>query len=426
MSAVRIATIAVVAVAVAEVAAWLLRPRGETAEPVRVSEHSYFSEDQLERAREYRSGQRLLLAGSLAVQGGLLILLVAGRPRFARQALDRAADRPVRGGAAAGALLALSLGAVALPFGLAAHERAVDVGLSTQGLGDWSLDQSKAAGIAVVLGAGAGALAIGLARRLGRRWWLPAAGAVVAFEVVFVWLAPVALAPLFNRFEPLEQGRARSDVLELGERAGVEIGEVYRVDASRRSTALNAYVDGIGSTKRVVVYDNLLEDANRAQLRSVVAHELAHVDGRDVPRGMLWVALVAPLAMLLVARSSEVMARRFGAPPDAPAALPATALALSAVALLLGVVGNQLSRSVEERADTFALDLTGDPRSFISLQRHLAERNLSDPDPPALIHFLLGSHPSTIDRIGAAESWAASHPPKPTAASPTAPTIPDR
>jgi STE24 endopeptidase len=401
----RVGAAAVAAVIVAEAGVWLLRPREPEIEPASVREGDYFNSAQLERARDYQSGQRALLVGAIALQGGVLLVLALGRPRIARRGLDALGRRPVLGAAAAGAGLALTLSLVALPLQAAAHERSVDVGLSTQGFGAWLADQAKAGAIGAVLAAGGAALLIALLRRFGRLWWIPATGAVIALEVVFVWLAPVLLAPLFNRFEPLPQGRARQEVLELGRRADVEIGDVYRVDASRRSTALNAYVDGIGPTKRVVLYDNLLRGVERPALRSVVAHELAHVKHRDILRGMAWVALVAPLALLFAGELGSRLARRQGADPGTPAALPAFALALALTAFVVGLIGNQLSRQVEESADIYALELTDDPEALIDLQRRLADANLADPDPPGIVTALLRTHPPTIERIGAAVAW---------------------
>lgn len=401
----RVGAAAVAAVIVAEAAVWLLRPRDGGIEPASVRESDYFSEAQLERARDYQGGQRALFVGTIALQGGVLVVLALGRPRLVRRRLDALGRRPVLGAAAAGAGLALTLALVALPLQVAAHERAVDVGLSTQGIGAWLADQGKSGAIGAALAAAGAAILIALVRRFGRLWWIPATGAVIAIEVVFVWLAPVVLAPLFNRFEPLREGRARAEVLELGERAGVDIGEVYRVDASRRSTALNAYVDGIGPTKRVVLYDNLLAGVERPALRSVVAHELAHVKHRDILRGMAWVALVAPLALVFVWELGSRLARRSGADPGTPAALPAFAVALTVATFVLGLVGNQLSREVEESADTFALELTDDPDALIDLQRRLAVANVGDPDPPGIVTNLLRTHPPTIERIGAAEAW---------------------
>src|SRR6266511_2255387 len=229
----RLGATAVAAVVVAEAAAWLLRPR-EVIEPVHAEEGAFFTQRELDRARDYRSGQRLIFVGSLAAEGVLLVLLATGRPAQVRRGLERLGERPALGGAAAAGGLSVAVAVVTLPFAVAAHERSVDVGLSTQEIGDWAFDWLKATGIGALLAGAVGTAALALIRRFGGRWWIPGSVAVVAAAAVFTWLAPVILEPVFNKFEKLEPGKARDDVLELGERAGIDIGEVYRVDASRR------------------------------------------------------------------------------------------------------------------------------------------------------------------------------------------------
>jgi STE24 endopeptidase len=154
-----------------------------------------------------------------------------------------------------------------------------------------------------------------------------------------------------------------------------------------------------------VLYDNLLEALDRGERRSVIAHELSHAENQDVPRGLLWLALVTPLALLLSSQLASSFSGREGRELGAPAALPALALALAVVSFGVGVVGNQLSREVEAKADTRALELTDDPKSLIRLQREIALRNVTDPDPPEPYRLLFASHPSTVERIGAALAW---------------------
>jgi STE24 endopeptidase len=213
------------------------------------------------------------------------------------------------------------------------------------------------------------------------------------------------IAPLFNKFKELPPGQARSDVLELARKAGVDVGHVYEVDASRRTTAINAYVNGVGSSKRVVLYDTLLKDLNRGERNAVVAHELGHVHGNDIWRGLLFVAIVTPLSLIFVSTMAGAISKGRGVEPGQPAYLPAFALAIAATSFVIGIAGNQLSRAVEARADTFSLELTNDPKGMIELQQKLADRNLSDPDPPDAFSFLFGTHPPAIDRIGAALAW---------------------
>jgi len=393
-------------IVVAEGAVLLLAPSEEGIPPESVAASDYFEPAALERAEDFRDGQRLLLVGGLAAQAIVVGALAVGRPRAARNLLAGLSARSVLGTAAAGVLVVVVAEVAAFPTTLAAHERSVDAGLATQTLGPWLGDQAKGLTIGAVL-AGAGAAALsGLIRRSPRRWWVPGSILVVSYGAAMSLLAPILIAPRFNDFDELPpSSELRADVVELGERAGVEVGNVYRIDASRRSTALNAYVAGLGPTKRVVLYDTLIEGASEPELRSVVAHELGHVAHSDIPRGILFAAIVTPLGLLFVRELSGAMSRRSGAEPGSAAAVPALFLAIGLVTFAVNVPANQLSRDVEASADAFALRITDDPAGLVDLHVRLAERNLSDVDPPGWATALFGTHPSTLERIGSARAW---------------------
>jgi STE24 endopeptidase len=399
-----------IAVVAAGAATFALRPRTGLLEPAPVAAEAYFSPSELDRARDYREPQRLLALGGLAIEGATLAILAFRPPRRLRRALERGRGRPILVAAAAGAGLALLLVVVGLPLSAIGEQRARDVGLSTQNWGGWIGDLAKATGISMVMTAFGATVLMGLIRRFPRSWFAFGAVAVVLLSAVFVFFSPVLIDPLFNKFERLPDGPLRSEVLDLARRSGVDVGEVYRVDASRRTTGANAYVNGIGHTKRVVLYDNLLRDFPPEQVRSVVAHELGHVKHRDVPRGLLWLAIVAPAGTFLVQRLTERLA------PDArggrragPAVLPAAALSIALVAFLMNIPGNAMSRRVEAAADGYSLGLDRDPAAFIGLERELAIRNVSDPDPPSWLVVLFGTHPKTVDRIGYALTWSRGH-----------------
>jgi STE24 endopeptidase len=388
----------VTAVVVAEAAVLVMRPRDRGPEPVPVEPRAYFSQAQIEKAEDFRGGQLWIFVGQTAI--GLAVLaLIARRPPERLAGLKR----PVLAGAAVAAAISVATGLAALPLSAVARERAKDVGLVTQDwvgyAGDVVKSQALGAGFAALGGA---VLVFGM-RRFGRRWWLPGAAVVVAFATITTYAGPVVLDPLFNDFKRLPPGELRADVLELSRAAGVDVGEVYEMDASRRTTAANAYVAGVGRTKRVVLYDTLIEDFEPAETRLVVAHELGHVHHHDVRNGLIWVALVAPFGMWAAALLAERLAPRDAA--LGPRAVPAVALALALVVPVVTFVSNQLSRDVERRADAFSLELTRDPRTFIAFHERLAVKNVSDPDPPALARFLLGTHPSTIQRLGMGEAF---------------------
>lgn len=391
----------VAAFVVAEAAVLLLRPRDGVISPAPVDPRSYFTPAQLDRARDYRHGQLVLFAAGTAIEAALLVWLVRRPPARLRGPFRR----PVLVGAGAGAALSVGLAAVQLPVGAISHHRSVEVGLSTQNWGPWLGDVAKSTAIGAGFAGLGAAAALGLMRRFPRSWWVPGSALAVGFATLSIYLGPVVLDPIFNRFSALPEGRTRSDVLALAGEAGVDVGQVYEVDASRRTTASNAYVTGLGRTKRVVLYDNLLKDFTRDEVRLVVAHELGHVHYRDVPRGLLYVALVAPASLYAAA----LLTRRL-APPEprpGPAALPALALSIAVVSIGVTVVANQLSRRIEARADSYSLRLTDAPEPFIGFERGIALRNVADPDPPDWLITLLATHPPTVDRIGIAKAFEA-------------------
>ncbi|CAN5633098.1 hypothetical protein BH20ACT17_BH20ACT17_09770 [soil metagenome] len=390
----------VVAVVVAEAAVVLLRPRGGIIEPAHVRPQSYFSAQQIERARDFQRPQLVLYGGILVVELALLALLVARPPRRLRGPFRR----PLLAAALAGAALSVAVSAAPLPLKVVARERARDVGLVTQSWGGYAADLAKSWALAALFAALGALVAVGLIRRFPCGWWLPGSVIVVAFGAATVYAGPVLLDPLFNSFKRVPPGQTRADVLELARKAGVEVGAVYEVDASRRTTAANAYVTGLGHTKRVVLYDTLLKNFERDELRLVVAHELAHVHHEDIRNALLYLAIVAPFGLLAVACLTRRLAPGDGLRPD-PALLPALALSVVIVSATLTVVSNQLSREVEARADSFALRLDGQPDAFISFERAIALRNLSDPDPPGWVTFLTATHPATIERIGIGEAY---------------------
>jgi len=177
---------------------------------------------------------------------------------------------------------------------------------------------------------------------------------------------------------------------------------VYAVDASRRTTAANAYVTGLGPTKRVVLYDTLLDRYSRDEIRMVVAHELGHVRFRDVPRNVAFAAVTAPAAGLAVQQLSAALSAERGT----PAMLPGLALAAGVVSVPIGMIGNRLSRAVERRADQYSLELAGASDAFISFERAIALQNVAELAPPRWVTALMASHPPTDERIGAAVAFA--------------------
>jgi Zn-dependent protease with chaperone function len=293
------------------------------------------------------------------------------------------------------AVLAL-VGAACLPIdlwrGLLRERR---FGLSTQTLRGWLADRAKAEAIELVLAAVVWAAAVEIAH-VWPRWWPAAESAALALFVLFMsFVAPVVLEPVFNRFRPLEDERLAAALRSLAERAGVPVRDVLVADASRRTTRTNAYVSGLGPTRRVVVWDTLLDEADEPELELVVAHELGHRVERHVLQGTL-LAMAGAVALVLLLRAALGTL----APSDFPeAALLFTGVELAAMPALAWV-----SRRWERQADRWSLELTGDRDAFVRAHLALARKNLSDLDPPRLAYVMLFTHPTPPERLALARA----------------------
>lgn len=298
-----------------------------------------------------------------------------------------------------------------LPFGIALRHLRLEQGLAAGSWTAWSLDLVKGELITTVSTSIALIALIGCSRVWPRMW--PVIGGVAAAGLVLAgsFVYPLVVEPVFNQFESLEDGALRSGVLSLAEREGVDVDEVLVADASRRTTTLNAYVSGFGHTRRVVLYDTLVEGTPRDETLSVVAHELAHAKYADVVTGTLLGAAGASVAVgllgLLLPRRRSADASDDATSPGGPGIDPAVVpriLALAALAAVLAApVQNGISRTIEVRADRTALEVTQDPEAFVDLQRRLALRSQADPTPPAWSQWWFGSHPTVLERIALAD-----------------------
>ncbi len=312
-----------------------------------------------------------------------------------------------------GGLLVLAVAdLVTLPFAAWRHTVLVRYGLSTQDWGGWAVDLVKGYAVGAVLAAIALLGFFGLTRLLPNWWWAVGAAGAAALVVLLTFIFPVLVEPVFNKFTPMADGPLRTELMELAARDGVPVRDVLVADASRRTTALNAYVSGIGPTRRIVVYDTLLREAAPAETVGVVAHELGHAKRGDVVIGTVIGALGAAALVvgLYLLGGWGWLLRRAGVDSIAePKALGLLLAVATMAGLLAGPAQAFVSRLIEARADQHALELTGDAAGFEDMQQRLSLVNLSDPDPPAWEQALFGSHPTTVERMAAARAYARTH-----------------
>src|SRR5262245_20805043 len=370
-----------------------------------------FTEEQVSRARRYHRPLYTAATVGLILDSGVLALIVFS-------ALGGRLSAPLEHSpwwARVIGLTAVVAGVralVGLPISFwAGFSRERRWGFSTQGLAGWLIDLVKGFGVALLLTAAALTVLVGSARLFPSMWPLVAAAAGAAMVLTLGFAGPVVIEPLFNRFTPLSDVELAARLQAVAERAHVPVKTVLVTDASRRTRKTNAYVSGLGKTRRLVLYDTLVARASPAELSLVLAHELGHRRARHLLKGTLLgiVGLAAFIAILWTLLCSPDFRTAIGAPAGAgdPRVVPFVLL-LAVILETLGMpFAAALSRRWERDADRFSLQLTHDLDSFENAHSALPTANLSDLDPPRPIYLALFTHPTPLERIETARHLAA-------------------
>lgn len=397
-------TTALVAVA-AVVVPWDWTPGGDLAP---VDPTAGLPADALARIEAY--SERATAYGLTATAVGLVVTLALGLTPWGARLVRRLPGRrwwPVQLLVAV-AVLGLIGRLVTLPLAIPAEKLRRSYGLSTQDWESYAWDQLLGLLVSVLLTTVVLIVIIVLARRFRRTWWWLASVLVAGLVVAGSYLYPLVIEPLYNEFRPMQDGPLRSSLIALAADDGITVDDVLVADASKRTSTVNAYVSGFGATKRLVVYDTLVDGTPRDEVRQVVAHELGHAVEDDVLTGTSLGALsaMAGVTLLVLVATSGPVRRRAGVDGLQEVTAVPLVLALVAVGSLLALPAeNFVSRALEARADRHALELTQDPDTLVALQQRLATRNLNDPDPPRWLYLWFSSHPSGAQRVALARSW---------------------
>lgn len=281
-------------------------------------------------------------------------------------------------------------------------------GQSNQMLKGWIIDRLKGLAVGAPLGLILLELLYLALRATGDLWWLWAAGGMLVFTVLLSNLAPILIAPLFNKYVPLgEEHRELADrLLALAERAGTKVRGVFKFDMSRRTKSANAALTGIGNTRRIVLGDTLINEFSVDEVETVLAHELGHHVNRDIPLLITLGTLMTTIGLYLASLGLNWAIGYFGFNGVADvAAFPALGLILGAYGLVTMPLENAVSRWRERKADEYALQATGKREAFASAFTRLANQNLGEVDPEKWVVFLFYSHPPLGERIAKAQAW---------------------
>lgn len=271
-------------------------------------------------------------------------------------------------------------------------------GLSNQTTAMWFADFGKEKGIEIILSIGAFTGIYALMVYIPRYWWLIAASIMAVFIVIGVYLYPVLIDPLFYRFEKLDDVKLREEILEITDKADIEIEDILVADASRRTIRANAYFTGLGSTRRIVLYDNLINDFSRDEVLSVVAHEAAHWKYAHIIKNMAISIAGGFIGFFIL----NIIFYRAGITASMRSIF-VLILVISLITFISLPFRNIASRYFEKQADELSLEITGKYDAQISLMIGLAASNLSNVEPHPVIRSILYSHPPIMERILFAE-----------------------
>ncbi len=283
-------------------------------------------------------------------------------------------------------------------------------GLSNQTFSKWLGDSLKSLAVGTVMGALFLWVPYLLIRRSPQRWWLYTAMAAVPFLCLTMLIAPVWIDPLFNTFGPMKNKALETRILQLADRAGIEGGRVYEVDKSTDTKTLNAYVAGVGGTKRIVLWDTIIARLDEPQLLFVMGHEMGHYVLNHIWKLLAVISVLIAVLLYAVHRTAgAVIARqhaRFGFTELSDvASLPLIMLLFSLAFLVASPMALGINRHFEHEADRFGLEITRTNRaaalSFVRLQ----EDNLANPRPHWLVRLFRQSHPTLAERIEFANSY---------------------
>jgi Zn-dependent protease with chaperone function len=406
------------------------QPQAEVHQPATVRGAYTLPPEKLKVAIEYTRRRTLLgFAEPVWGIGQLLLLLVLGVAAWMRRVAIRASGHWwVQAFVFYFFFLAVT-SLLSLPLDMYGHHVSVAYGQSVQQWGSWFADQAKSFALTYAVGGLLVMLLFFVIGRSSKKWWFWLWFPMMAAVVFGVFITPILIDPLFNQFEPLD----RSDpalvtrLEKVAARGGISIppDRMFLMKASEKVTGLNAYVTGIGASKRVVVWDTSIAKATPDEISAIFAHEMGHYVLNHIYKGIACAGVLLVVLFWIGYHAVQWLLERFGAAwgiagQNDWAAFVVIMLVLSVLSFLSDPLVNGISRSQEHAADVYGQEaahgILADPQATgVQTFRLLGEESLVDPTPHPFVEFWLFSHPSIADRAAFAaayDPWAPGQEPK--------------
>src|SRR5215468_4648307 len=360
-------------------------------------------------ARRYNRLRRWVGIGEFALTVGFLIVLViTGWAGWLRDLAYQGAFQSYTLAVFGYSLLLILIGKlVGLGLDFYSYRLEQRYQLSNQKLRGWLWDEVKGVLVSVVLAGALVELLYFIIRQFPQQWWLLAWLGFLGVVVLIAQLAPVVLFPIFYKFEPLQDEELKLRLVRLGERAGTRVRGVYKWRLSEKSKKANAALTGLGSTRRIILADTLLDNYSPDEIEAVLAHELGHHVHKHILKGIAIQAAVTLVGFAAANWALHYAVERWHAFDTLHdfANLPLLILIFVVLSFLLMPGLNAFSRYNERQADRYAFENIGGVSPFISAMNKLAEQNLAEPTPSRWVEWWFHSHPALARRIAAAENW---------------------
>ncbi|MCO7176023.1 M48 family metallopeptidase [Sporolactobacillus kofuensis] len=374
--------------------------KGTAADPA-----LFMSKQQLAESGVFNAWRHFLSFAEIPLEWGIyLFVLIAGISHWLKRWSERISPFFIIQMLISYVAIALILALIFLPVDFASYQLSVHYGISVQPISEWLKDQALSTAISTLIGFIALTTVFALIRRYPKNWWFPAWLLSIPFVLFMMYLQPVVIDPLYNHFQSLQDGELKQEILQLASHAGIPAHNVYEVDMSKETNAMNAYVNGIGSHLRIVLWDTTVKRLSHEQVLFVMAHEMGHY----VMHHILWGTAAALLGLLftlwIAAKVHLWLTIKWGTRmnlthPGDLSALPMLLLVLSLLSFLGEPVQNTVSRHFEHQADQYAIQMTQNKQAAISSFQKLSASSLGEMNPPALVKWIQYDHPTMLDRI---------------------------
>ncbi len=274
-------------------------------------------------------------------------------------------------------------------------------GLSNQTISMWFMDYIKENIISIMITSSGLTGVYALMFYMPEHWWIVASIVLALFILLLSYLYPILIDPLFYKFEKLADEDMREQIINIADKADIEVKDVLVANASKKTNKVNAYFSGVGSSRRVVIFDNLINNFSGRETLNVVAHEIGHWYYWHIFKNIIIGAISGTAGFFIL----HLIFSRSGIIGDFRSIL-VVALLISVVSFLMMPASNAVSRFFERQADNFAISATGDSDAQVELMVNLARSNLSNVSPAGYIKFFLYSHPPVMERIEAAKNFS--------------------